>query len=121
MPNIRVTKKVASPSVRIAKKGASPNVGGAKKRNGGNAHSMPEEANVDESGQKIKDQRYGNQNMARELRLQIELEIKVSETNEANMYMPYARTKSANRPPFSGLRSLDGRRTKLHSRSSAPG
>ena len=57
----------------------------------------------------------------RELRLQVEFEIKVNETNEANRYMPYAHTKSANRPLFSGLRSLDGRRTKLHSQPSAPG
>ena len=40
------------PNVRVAKKGASPNVGIAKKHNGGNAHSMSEEANVDESVQK---------------------------------------------------------------------
>jgi len=57
----------------------------------------------------------------RELILQIEFEIKVNEIKEANRYMPYAQTKSTNRPLFSGLRSRDGRRTKLRSQPSVPG
>ena len=58
---------------------------------------------------------------ARELILQIEFKIKVNEINEANRYMPYAQTKSTNRPLFSDLRSRDGRRTKLCSQPSVPG
>jgi len=56
----------------------------------------------------------------RELILQIEFEIKVKEINEANRYMPFAQTKSTNRPLFSGLRSRDGRRMKLRSQPSVP-
>ena len=57
---------------------------------------------------------------AKELILLIEFEIKVNEINKANRYMPYAQ-KSTNRPLFSGLRSRDGRRTKLRSQPSVPG
>jgi len=53
--------------------------------------------------------------------VQIKFEIKVKEINEANRYMPYAQTKSTNRPLFSGLRSQDERRTKLRSQPSVPG
>ena len=82
---------------------------------------MLKEANVDDGAQNEVTALQKSKHGTRELKLQIEFEIKVNETNEANRYMPYARTKGANRPLFSGLRSLDGRRTKLRSQPSAPG
>ena len=59
----------------------------------------------------------------RELKLQIEFEIKVNEINEANRYMPYAQTKSTNmttfqRPPELGWKEDEAPLSALSARVS---